>query len=135
MNKKILLLLTIICFTSCSDSNSDVGSFTLVDLPVDSYILPESFIFGEQYNITVTYTLPDGCHSFNNLFYEIKDTSRIIAIRAFVDLDRECTTAVFTEEHLFVEEITQEEDYVFKFFKGQDNDGENIFEEVTVPVN
>jgi hypothetical protein len=30
---------------------------------------------------------------------------------------------------------SQEEDYIFKFWKGKDTNGENIFEEVIVPVN
>jgi hypothetical protein len=134
MKKVILLLLTIICFSACFDDN-DLASFTLVDLPIDSYTVPDSFTFGEKDSITVRYILPDGCHSFNNLFYQIQDTARIVAVRAFLNLDRECTSAIFEEEYKFAVNVSQEEDYLFKFFKGQNDDGENIFEEVTVPVN
>jgi hypothetical protein len=134
IKKILLLLLTIICFTGCFDNN-DNGSFRFLELPIDSYTVPDSFTFGEQDTLSVNYTLPDSCHSFNNLFYEIKDTTRVVAITAFWNIDGECAEILRTEEYKFVVNVSQEEDYLFKFYKGLDDDGENIFEEVTVPVN
>jgi hypothetical protein len=134
IKKIVLLLLTIICFIACFEDNNE-GSFALVELPVDSYSVPDSFTFGEKDTITVNYTLPDGCHSFNNLFYQRQDTARVVAVSVFLDLDGECAEILRTEEYKFVVTASQEEDYLFKFYKGLDDDGKNIFEEVTVPVN
>ena len=39
------------------------------------------------------------------------------------------------EEYDLLVTAKQEEGYLFKFWKGTDNNGENIFEEVVVPVN
>ncbi len=39
------------------------------------------------------------------------------------------------EEYAFPVEATQEEDYVFKFWKGKNNEGEDVYEEVVIPVN
>lgn len=134
MKKIILVLLSAIVLTSCLNNN-DFGNYTLRDLPIDSYTVPDNFTFGERDTIAITYTLPDGCHSFDGLFYQIQDTSRIVAVRAFVNLDTDCTTSTFTEEYKFPVLASQEEDYLFKFFIGVDEDGEYIFEEVIVPVN
>lgn len=136
MKKVALILLTIACFTACSENDlSSDASFTLIDLPIDSFTVPNRFTFGEQATIVVNYTLPNGCYSFDSLFYEQQNTKRVIAIRAFLDLDAACTEVLRVEKHEFTIQIDQKEDYLFKFFKGQNDDGENIFEEVTVPVN
>ena len=134
MKKIIFLLLALICFAACLENN-DIADFTLIELPIDSYKVPDSFVFGEQDTIAVSYTLPNGCYSFNSLFYQTQDTARIVAITSFLDLDSECTEILRTEDYKFVVNVLQEKDYVFKFFKGQDDDGKNIFEEVIVPVN
>lgn len=136
MKKTVSFLLSIILFSSCFN-NDDLPNFTYRELPIDSYIVPDSFTFGEKDTITVTYTLPNGCYSFDKLLYNVQDTTRFVAITAFVDLDLgvQCTTAIITEEYKFPVLASQKEDYLFKFFKGVDDDGEYIFEEVIVPVN
>ncbi|MDB2385325.1 hypothetical protein N9V96_02515 [Polaribacter sp.] len=136
MKKTIFLLLTIASVLACTDNN-DYNNFTYSDLPIDSYTVPDSLTLNEQDTIAVTYTLPNTCYSFSRIFLEEQqqDTSIIVAVRAFVDLDDECTEQLITEEYKFLVTATQQEDYLFKFFKGQTDDGENIFEEVTIPVN
>lgn len=96
---------------------------------------PVSFTFGETDTLKLKYTLPNGCYHFNDVYYEYKDSTRIVAIRASIELDAYCTEALIMEEYDLLVTAKQEEDYLFKFWKGTDNDGENIFEEVIVPVN
>mgnify|MGYP003664315543 CR=1 FL=1 len=58
-----------------------------------------------------------------------------MAVRALVVLDENCPEIITQKEHEIIVTATQKEDYVFKFYKGVDANGENIFEEVVVPVN
>lgn len=126
-----ILLLTLVSCSLDDDSNSNLS---LTTLPIKSYIVPESFIFGETYTITVTYELPDDCHSFYDLFYQYEGISRKVAINAFVDNDANCTQVIEEKEISFPVQARQREDYIFKFWIGEDSSGENIFEEVIVPV-
>ena len=45
-----------------------------------------------------------------------------------------CTDDLREIEYTFKVNVVQREDYTFKFWKGVDGDGENIFEEIIVPV-
>ena len=135
MKKTALLLFGLLVFYSCLNDDNDTPNYVFEYLPIDSVITPESFVFGETDSITVKYTLPNGCYNFDRIYYETKDTTRIVAVTAYVELDVNCTQVAIEEEHKFAVKASQEEDYVFKFFKGTDSNGENIFEEVIVPVN
>lgn len=135
MKKITLLLFGFLVFCSCLNNNDDAPNYTFRYLPIDSAITPASFIFGEIDTITVKYSLPNGCYSFDQIYYETQDTARIVAVTALLELDEFCTQATIPGEKKFAVKASQEEDYVFKFFKGKDSIGENIFEEVIVPVN
>ena len=134
MKKIITLFLGLAILSSCLNNNDDLN-FKYELLPVDEYTVPASFIFGKTDTIKVKYSLNNGCYSFNSIYYEYKDTTRIVAVRAFVELDKNCTEAIIQEEYKFIVKANQKEDYLFKFWKGKDSNGENIFEEVVVPVN
>lgn len=134
MFKKLTVLcLGIVLFNSCLEDNEPHFSYEI--LPVDEAIVPASFIFGEQDTIAIKYSLKNSCYYFDNLYYEYQDTTRIVAVRAYLSLDDACAEVITQKEYKFVVNVTQEEDYVFKFWKGTDNTGENIFEEFIVPVN
>ena len=87
-----------------------------------------------SYTITVEYDLPNGCHTFRNLYYQYEGASRIVAITSIFDTQRACTQAIIPKVHEFVVSVEQTEDYTFRFWKGEDNDGNDIFEDVIVPV-
>lgn len=133
MKKILLILLAIFTVTACLDDDST--NFRYEYLPIDDIITPASFTFGKVDSITVKYTLPSGCYSFSNLYYEYQDTTRIVAINALVNLDDACTQSTIEGQYKFPVEALQEEDYLFKFYKGKDNDGKSVFQEVVVPVN
>lgn len=79
--------------------------------------------------------MPNNCYSFDQLYYEYQDETRIVAVAALVRLDVACAEVTREEEFSFTVEATQTEDYIFKFYKGKDTDGESIFDEVVIPVN
>ena len=134
MKKTALLLLGLLVFYSCLDTNDSVD-FKYEFLSIDEAITPANFTFGKTDTIKVKYSLPNGCYAFDRIYYETKDTTRTVAITALVTLNDACTQAIIKEEYELIIRASQTEDYVFKFYKGKDNKGENIFEEVVIPVN
>lgn len=134
MKKITTLFLSILILSSCLDNKEEL-SFDFQLVPIDSFTIPDTLTFDKIDTIKVKYSLRNGCYSFNNIYYEPQDTTRIIAIRALVELDKDCTLAIIEEERNILVKPNQTEDYVFKFWKGTDENGENIFDEVIVPVN
>lgn len=135
MKKFTLLLFGLLVFSACLNSDNDDLNYTFEYLPIDEAITPASFTLGQIDTITVKYSLPNGCYSFNQIYYETRDTTRIVAVTALLALDEVCTQALIQEERKIPVMASQTEDYVFKFYKGKDANGENIFDEVVVPVN
>ena len=135
MKKIIVLFISLLLFYSCLNNDDNRIRYGYEFLPIDEYTVPTSFTFGEKDTIKLKYTFKNGCYNFDGLHYEYKDTTRIVAIRAIVDLDQVCSEAITQYDYNLIVTASQEEDYVFKFYKGKDNNGENIFEEVVVPVN
>lgn len=134
MKKIITLILGAFLFYSCLNNN-DLQNFKYEFIPIDKAITPASFTFGEKDTITLKYTFVNGCYGFNNVYYQYQDTTRVVAINAFVNLSEDCTLALIEEEYKLVVHASQKEDYLFKFYKGKDSIGENIFEEIIIPVN
>jgi hypothetical protein len=133
MKKIFLFVFASALFLSCS--NNDKFNFEYSFIPIDEITAPTSFTYGEVDTLKIKYSLPNGCYYFNDVYYEYKDSTRIVAVRALRELNTNCTEALITEEYNLLVKASQEEDYVFKFWKGTDNNGDNIFEEVVVPVN
>ena len=135
MKRLFLNVILVLLFVSCSQDDDDANNFKIETLPVNEAIVPAEFTFGSRYDITITYDLPSGCHSFYNLFYRYEGTSRIVAVNSFVNESVACTDDIREFEFTFEVNVVQREDYIFKFWKGIDDVGENIFEEIIVPVN
>lgn len=133
MKKILILLVSVLGLSSCL--NNDEPNFKYEFLKIDEAITPQSFTFMQKDTITLKYTLPNTCYSFYNVSYEYKDVERIVAVVALVLLDDPCAQVTEQKEIKFPVLASQKEDYVFKFYKGKDNDGRNIFQEVIIPVN
>lgn len=129
----------VVCFAlilgGCSIDDEPNFHFTV--LGITSAELPESFDFDETYQINFTYVLPDGC-----TFYERPDVTRendsirnVVAIgltRTDVEI---CTQATIEGESSFDFKVIYTEPYTFRFYQGENSDGEAEFLEVVVPVN
>jgi len=137
MKRVVLNLVLVFLFVSCSlgDDDNNANNLKLETLTIKEAIVPAEFTFGATHDIKVIYDLPSGCHSFYDLFYRYEGTSRTVAINALVNENLPCTEALVEAEYTFEVNVVQREDYVFKFWKGTDEGGENIFEEIIVPVN
>ena len=134
MKHLITLIMCVFVLGSCI-SDHDHDRFHLETLPIVEVIeIPDSFLHGETYEITVEYTFPNACHSFYDLYYEYDGNARIVAIISIVNDNIACTQATITKRYTFDVVAAQKEDYLFKFWKGLDDDNNDTFEEITVPV-
>jgi hypothetical protein len=134
MKKLILLFFASLSLLSCS--NDDANNYYYEILPIESYEVPASFNFGEVYTITLFYKKPNDCHFNQSLYFEKKDSTRIIAIQSSV-IDRANCQPLPDQEPIkgtFQFEVLKTTSYIFKFYKGKDENGENTFEDVIIPV-
>ena len=134
MKKIILLVLFIVTLTACTtDNNHTTYSYQVV--PVESYTIPETFTLGQTYEIKLKYIKPSSCHFFQGIYYDKTLNIRTIAIQTAVRDGQVCTQSIpQPSEVSFNFYVTNTGSYIFKFYKGVDTDGKDIFEEVEIPV-
>ena len=134
MKKIALFIVLITSFISCSIDN-DNPSYTYHILPVDSYVVPTSFTLGQTYSIKVKYQKPTSCHLYQGLYYDKNLNTRTIAIQTAVETNKVCTQELPPlSEVSFNFIVNNNGSYIFKFYKGKDANGEDIFENVEIPV-
>lgn len=134
MKKIALFLIVITSLLSCSTDNENT-TYTYSVLAVESYIVPASFTLGQTYEIKLKYQRPTSCHFYQGIYYDKNLITRTIAIQAAVQNDLICTQELPPlSEVSFNFMVTNTGSYIFKFFKGKDDSGKDVFEEVEIPV-
>lgn len=135
MKKIASLLVLLLLFNACSTDDSI--QYHLELMPIESVDIPTEFTLGETYPITVRYTKPTTCYYFNNLYYEKDLNVRTIAVESAVEQSDNCfdlSGADAIAEYTFNFYVTSNGSYIFKFYQGKNESGENIFLEYEVPV-
>ena len=128
--KKVLILLLSLVALSCSldDENNVIENYHVEILPIESAIVPESFNYGEEHEITVTYLRPNSCHAFNDFYYVKDNNERTVAIMSTVlDNNQNCLELNDEQQRTFTLEATQTENYVFKFWQGKDDNDQDVY--------
>ncbi len=133
MKRYLLILLTAITLSSCSPNDYD-ENYYFEYITVTTVDVPDEFTHGETYQLHIRYELPDNCTAYYHYDYIYDDTSRIIATIGIVYDSEDCESEVSEGEYIINVEALQDEPYIFKFWQGEDNDGEDIFLIVEVPV-
>ena len=134
MKKIIFLLLIVISVSSCS-VDDDANNFYYEILPVESVVIPEEFELGQTYEITVTYLRPTNCHVFNNFYYESDLNQRTVAVVTSVYQNNDCLPLIDEEaQATFNFMVNSNGTYVFKFWQGEDENGNDLYYIVEVPV-
>ena len=135
MKKFALFILFITTVTGCTLDNGNQDTYNYEVLPVDSYTLPENFKLGETYEIKLKYTKPTACHIFQGIYYSKDLNTRTIGIQAAIKNGEICQQSIpEPTEVSFNFYVTSTGSYIFKFYKGQDTTGKDIFEDVEIPV-
>lgn len=135
MKKIISLLVLFFIFSACSTDTEP--NYSLKLMPIESVDIPTEFTLGQTYPITVHYTRPTTCHYFNNLYYDKDLNVRTIAVECAIKQANNCQDLTGDDalgDYTFNFYVTSNGSYIFKFYQGKDENGENIFLEYEVPV-
>lgn len=136
---KRIFLLNFILFSlfSCSTDN-DLVAFYGEPLPIESVIVPQTFQFGEVFQIEVSYFRPTGCHVFNNFIVnsENENESTVILLNT-VYSNPDCETFEANSnlvQATFNYQVNTNNTHVFKFWQGKNDNGSDLYLIVEVPV-
>ena len=126
----------VLLFNSC-DLGDDGPNFHFVPLRIESVEMPESFDLDETYEINVTYTVPDGCTLLEgfDVTKEEETTRKVVAVGSQRTDQETCTQTIREEVSSFSFVVLYSEPYLFRFYQGEDVNGDPLFLEIEVPVN
>ncbi len=135
MKRYTLIILALFAFSACSTDNNDMPNYHFEYVSISSVDIPEEFVLGETYPVTITYELPNSCSEFYSYDYIYSDTSRIIGAIAIVDDSTTACDEMITSESFTINvQASQTETYTFKFWQGQDDQGVDQYLIIDVPV-
>lgn len=117
---------------SCSNDDGPTYHYEL--LAVEDVDLPDEFEYGKVYNVSLKYILPDDCYISSDVLYEYDFDIRNVAVISTVLDDKDCFPVDFEDDISFKVKALQTETYVFKFWQGEDEQGEPIYLVKEVPV-
>ena len=131
--KNLLLILIATClFAACS--KDEPQKFSLEILPVESFILPDTLVLGTTHVFKIKYKRPSNCHYFEGFYYKRSLNERTVAISTSV-LQDNCTPLTGTVVEVELKFLASNNGtYIFKFYKGKDSAGNNLFVSDTIPV-
>ncbi|WP_405384931.1 hypothetical protein [Maribacter sp. LLG6340-A2] len=138
MRTKFILLAALFALVSNGCSlDDDAPNFHFTALQIVDAELPESFDFNRTYEIKVDYVKPDGCTNYEG-FDVVKDSLTVRSVVAIgsvrLDVD-DCTQEAIEQTASFNFKVIYNEPYKFKFYTGDNSEGEAEYFEVVVPVN
>ncbi|MDY8137172.1 hypothetical protein [Aquimarina sp. 2201CG5-10] len=134
---KIFLIIAItFCFTGCSLDDDERTSFFYELVPIEAVNIPDEFERGRTYQITTSYFRPSTCHSFSGFDYDRLSNERTVSVVNVVFEDRPCDNLDQTDtiDVSFDFFVGNEDSYVFRFWQGRNDQGENQFLTIEVPV-
>ena len=138
MKKVIAILVLMFAISACSLNDDNSNGFSVALLPVETVQIPESFQYGNTYLIKMTYKRPTTCHSYSGIYFTSKDTVRTVAIQNLVENRSDCQAIEIgvPQEASFNFKVLEIEgkSYKFRFYKGIGENGQDLFEEIIVPV-
>ena len=130
----ILAMFVVATATSCSIENDNPVNFFSEIMPIQSADVPDEFVHGETYEISVTYNRPNDCYEFNNILFDINNNERTVVVVNTVYTDIVCTQVSEPVTVSFDFVVVSTETYLFKFYQGTDSEGQDQYLLVEVPV-
>ncbi|MEX0315877.1 MAG: hypothetical protein AB3N18_16985 [Allomuricauda sp.] len=131
-----MLLMMGLLLNSC---NLDDGqNFQFTTLKVVDVEVPEFFTINEIYDIEVTYQRPNGCTFFEGFdVTNTSETGRDIAVigTEITDDETACTQAIEEVTAILRFNVIFDGEYHFRFYAGNNGEGDPLYLEYTVPVN
>lgn len=137
--KKILVLLGIFCLIASCSLEEDKLKFHVEFLPAVAVEVPEYMQPGQTYEFKVKYNRPTDCYYFDGFYHELQENAHIVAVQTLVIQDADCKPleTLVPEEGTFqvtCSPVYTSESYLFKFYQGEDTQGNQQFLQVEIPV-
>lgn len=139
MKKIALFLVLMTTLLSCSVDEPD--RYTNYILPIESYVLPETFSVGDSHEIELKYQKPTVCYNYRGIYCYSENNERTVAIYADVKDGETCSEVLPPESEVSFNFMpTTAGTYTFKFYKGKGPDPDDaskeidIFDEVEITV-
>lgn len=136
MMKKLILVLGLLgMVTACSLNDDDGIRQQVVVIPIDSVQVPDTLIFGKTEKLSISYTKPNSCYSFYRFQTEGRDSIFGIGVVNTVTNAVACdSTSKAEKKDLEFKVLTEGAAYTFKFFQGNDANGEAKYLTKRIPV-
>lgn len=139
MKKLFFFVGLITIFLSCSLDDSGIEDFNFEILPIEEVVIPNEMRFGNVYTISYTYFKPSTCHFFNNLYSVEENNIKTIAVinKVLNNNDNIICETITNEmvEMSFVFVVNNNEgNYIFKFWQGEDENGQENYLVFDVPI-
>lgn len=135
MKKLFLLCFTLLSFLSCSIDNDNDAVLDFEFIPIEDVTIPDAFVQGETYDVIMSYYRPSNCHVFHDFYYLKNGYFRTVAIINAVNNNTDCES--FENELVEVSFefiVVYNQIYVFKFWQGEDANGDDIYLTYEIPV-
>ncbi|HNQ26783.1 MAG TPA: hypothetical protein PKL92_02580 [Aquaticitalea sp.] len=135
MKRIFLLCFSVLSLVSCSLDTDDNDVFYYEFMPITSVDMPEIFELGRVYDIHLKYLRPSTCYNYYDLYYMVDTNQRTIAIVNSVYPNMGCQTLEDEEVEVRFDFLaSQRGSYVFKFWQGKDENDNDLYYIVEVPV-
>ncbi|MCB0447044.1 MAG: hypothetical protein KDD03_05935 [Gelidibacter sp.] len=135
MKKLGVLFVMVLSLASCGISDDGASDLYYEILPIETVDIPSEFALGQTYEISVTYNRPSSCHVFYDFYYTSDLNQRTVAVINSVNQSQNCTTY---EDNLvevsFNFMVNNTGTYVFRFWQGEDDNGNDMYYIVEIPV-
>ncbi|WP_158975070.1 hypothetical protein [Cellulophaga sp. L1A9] len=130
-----MMLLLLLSLAGCN--LEDTENFRFVAFPIESVELPESFDLNETYEIKVKYLRGSDCAFFEGFDIVKEDTTirNVAAIGSMLIDSDDCNEVLEEVETSFNFIVLYSDTYLFKFYTGENENGEAEYLEIEVPVN
>lgn len=135
MKRLLLLVIIIILSTGCS-SDDDAGDLMQNLASVLSVDMPETFEFGQTYEIEILYKRPTSCHTFTGLDVSRDENEITIGVvTSFRTSNPNCVETGNLQATNTINFVAERDDfYIFKFWQGRNAAGTDQFLTIEVPV-
>ena len=134
MKQIFLLIFVSLSVLSCG-VDDDLPDFRYEFLPIESASIPDEFVSGEIYTIEFSYLKPSTCYHFHDMYYDSELNIRTVAVvtKVFDEFCSDLEDNLETEAFQFLVNNTSGS-YIFKFWQGIDENGEDQYLIYEVPV-
>lgn len=136
MKKKFTFLIALVTLSCSLDDGNDTIEIFNESLPIEAANLPDQFKRNQIYDVTLTYSKPTNCHIYRDLLFkrDINEITIEVLAEKYIQEGVACDSLGKAYETTFKFPALQGDNYMFKFWQGKNDQGEDIYLEIDVPV-